>query len=496
MPFASILRSRLPGRPGVRQAGASAVGLLMGLAAVGLLLLGAVTHRQAREQTEARRAIEAGLATQAQLAGLLSDVKSIETGTLAYLLTGQQTHLPPYHEGLARLGGRLRHVGAALRGREEEVIPLRRVGRHTWAAVEDLIATVEALTRGDRQSAQAIAESGIAQAQIEALRIAVREIDERVRRDVAIRADRLQARTAVFEVLIGLVLACTLLCLALHVRNMRRHLRERDRASRALADAVAAAEASSRAKSDFLSGMSHELRTPLNAILGFAETMEMGVFGPLQPRYREYAGLIMASGRHLTALIDDLLDLSKIEAGRMTLNEAVIDAGALLREMAGLFEAEARRRCIRFEIEPPPEAAALLADPRMMRQILINLIGNALRFTGADGRVVLSYREPGPGPIFTVSDSGRGMDPGDVAVAMEPFRQIHAAVDAARGFDRGTGLGLPLTSRLAQLHGGRLVITSAVGVGTTVEVCLPPWRRLPPGRGQGSVARASEPALS
>ena len=252
-------------------------------------------------------------------------------------------------------------------------------------------------------------------------------------------------------------------------------LRERERLQEELAAAREAAEASSRAKSEFLANMSHELRTPLNAIIGFSEIIKVGMHGPLNARYRDYAGDIFESGIHLLGLINDILDLSKLEARQFELCEEGMDVGETIESAMRLVEEQARKGKIELSEDVPEALPLIRADNRRIRQIVINLLSNAVKFTPEGGRVRISAVRKDGGLAITVSDTGIGMAEDQIAKALEPFGQINSML--SRRFE-GTGLGLPLAKKLIELHGGTLSIESTVGAGTAVTVELPPERIL------------------
>jgi signal transduction histidine kinase len=247
----------------------------------------------------------------------------------------------------------------------------------------------------------------------------------------------------------------------------------------ALADARAgqrAAEVANRAKSDFLANTSHELRTPLNAILGFSEMMREAILGPLDERYRSYAADIHGAGQHLLHIISDILDLSKVEVGRLELNEETIDVSQVVASCAGMVRERAVHAGIDLEIALDRKLPLVCADRLRLQQGLLNLVSNAVKFTARGGRVRVQASAPeGQGCTITVSDTGIGMRPEDISVALEPFRQVDSS--HSRRFE-GTGLGLPLSSKLVALHGGALTIESELGQGTTVRVTLPEERVL------------------
>jgi signal transduction histidine kinase len=240
--------------------------------------------------------------------------------------------------------------------------------------------------------------------------------------------------------------------------------------SRRLAVEKERAEKASRAKSAFLANMSHELRTPMNAIIGFAEVIAKQMMGPVQPaRYGDYAQDILRSGQHLLSLINDLLDLAKIEAGRMSLNRDVIDLRESLFEAARVFENDAQNAGVAIAVTAP-DGMGIHADRRALRQMLLNLVSNALRFTQSGGRIDVAVETVGDELHVVVADTGRGIAPETLERLMEPF--VQGAEAAVRG-QQGTGLGLSITRKLIELHGGRFVVESKLGAGTRATLIFP-----------------------
>ncbi len=253
-------------------------------------------------------------------------------------------------------------------------------------------------------------------------------------------------------------------------------LKRRERELRELAETLQAAkeqaELANRSKSDFLANVSHELRTPLNAIIGFSEIMMGEMFGPIgRPQYREYAKDIHASGVHLLSLINDILDLSKIEAGKHELHLEEIDLSAAVGACLRLVRDRATAGALTLEAGIAPDLPPLIADERALKQILLNLLSNAVKFTPAGGRVVVRGALDKAGDFaIAVSDTGIGIAEADIERAMAAFSQVENPLTRKVG---GTGLGLPLVRLLAGLHDGSLALASRPGAGTTVTVTLP-----------------------
>jgi signal transduction histidine kinase len=254
---------------------------------------------------------------------------------------------------------------------------------------------------------------------------------------------------------------------------MRRSLRQRralaatneslERATRELATA-------SRHKSEFLANMSHELRTPLNAIIGFSDVLEQRMAGELNAKQSEYARDISTSGRHLLDLVNEILDLSKVEAGRMELERGELALAETIREALAFVRERAARHGIELAAEIPSDLGTLVADQRKVRQIVLNLLSNAVKFTPDGGRIGVTARRQDGEVQVSVRDTGIGIAPEDHAKVFEEFQQVGRPSERSR---EGTGLGLTLAKRFVELHGGRIWFESEPGKCTTFTFALP-----------------------
>jgi signal transduction histidine kinase len=227
-------------------------------------------------------------------------------------------------------------------------------------------------------------------------------------------------------------------------------------------------------KSKFLANMSHELRTPLNAILGFSEAIQHELFGAIEgtgaTKYREYVGDINSSGKHLLSLINDLLDLSKIEAGKLEISPSNVRLEEIVEDVARMTAPQARDAKVELETYLPSDSVCIFADGRLIMQAILNIVANAVKFSPPGGHVTLRSHLEGHNIVVSVSDEGCGMTKQDLQHVFEPF---HQAGSLETRPEHGTGLGLPLARSIVELHQGGLEIASEIGVGTTVSMWLP-----------------------
>jgi len=241
-----------------------------------------------------------------------------------------------------------------------------------------------------------------------------------------------------------------------------------------LSDSMQEAEMANRAKSELMANVSHELRTPLNAIIGFSSMMKDEMFGPLDGKYKEYAGDINEPGEHLLRLINDILDVAVIEAGKMELREETMNVAEVIDASLQMVHVRSDQGNIRLDKFVDDGLPALYADKRRVKQILLNLLSNAIKFTPLNGEVsITASLTPSGGHMIAIKDSGIGMNKTGVTKALSKFAQLDSGLDRKQD---GTGLGLPLTLGLVESHGGQLHINSEEGKGTTVTVQFPPER--------------------
>lgn len=279
---------------------------------------------------------------------------------------------------------------------------------------------------------------------------------------------------------------------SLEAERLREHVADLERTKRALESTTAdleralqSAAAGSQAKSQFLATMSHELRTPLNAILGFSEMLAGQMFGPLgNQRYVDYVRIIHDSGRHLLDVINEILDFSKLDAGHLKLHEELVDLRSVIDASMKLVECHAADAGVSLYRDIAADLPSLRADPHRLRQILLNILSNAVKFTPQGGHVRVTAAGRGGDLVVAIADTGIGMALEDIPTALEPFRQLDNRL--SRKYE-GTGLGLPLAKRLVEMHGGRLDLASRLGYGTTVTISLPGARCAAPAAAAVSV---------
>jgi signal transduction histidine kinase len=266
---------------------------------------------------------------------------------------------------------------------------------------------------------------------------------------------------------------------------------EAERSAALARSAMIEAQTANRAKTQFLANMSHELRTPLNAIIGFADVLRAGESNP-DSRLAEYADYIYGSGCHLLSIINDILDLSRLESGRQPLTEEVLALQGLIDSCLSIMGRQIDEAGLTIESATAPGLPDISGDARMLKQVIAHLLSNAVKFTPRGGRVRIDAGlSEGGDPTLAVSDTGIGIAPEHLDRVMAPFWQVDGDLNRV---STGTGLGLPLAKALAEAHGGRLAVASAIGVGTCVTVTLPAARCRPGARWPGTADAAAFPA--
>ncbi|MGI8400329.1 MAG: PAS domain-containing sensor histidine kinase [Gemmatimonadaceae bacterium] len=277
----------------------------------------------------------------------------------------------------------------------------------------------------------------------------------------------------------------------------RKHAEERSQQLVFEREARLEAEAASRAKSEFLAIMSHELRTPLNAVLGYSELLELGISGPLTDKMREQVGRIRMSAKHLLGLVNDILDLAKVEAGRLSVSSGPASAAATISAAISLILPQAAAAGLELAVMPVPDAAPVyLGDDERVRQIIVNLLSNAVKFTSPGGKITIVVDRTDSPDLstrlhpnreyvsFCVSDTGSGIADDKLLAIFDPFVQVDTGHARAR---EGSGLGLTISRRLARLMGGDLTVSTKVGEGSSFTLWLP--------ADESSTVNETEPAI-
>jgi signal transduction histidine kinase len=440
-----------------------------------LAVIGAVAYASVNRFAETTDRAERTHVVLRTLEEVFSIITGAETGTRGFVITGDTRYIEPYENAETEAVARLRSLatfidGAPQRARLEYLTPL--VGRR-FAILHE---SVRLRANGGFDDAAAATGTGRGREVMDSIRSVVNAMsaDETARlRERSVAAQRSLRRATTLTAVSFLAAVVLGLAAALVVsRDIDRRLRAEEEARRA----KEVAEAASRAKSEFLAMMSHELRTPLNSVIGFSNVLLLNREGHLRERDLLYLRRIRAGGQHLLSLINEVLDLSKVEAGRMRLERAPVALDTLVEDTIASFEGEIRDRPISLDAEIPPHLTPLMTDPAKLLQVLTNLIGNAIKFTERGRVVVRVIADP-------ASRRPERIDVVDTGIGIAAHRQ-HAIFDAFEQADSstarqygGTGLGLAVSKSLCDLMGYRLEVRSAAGAGSTFSVVLTPTAR-------------------
>lgn len=452
--------------------------MLACLAMLALLLSGARLQK-------AVDAVETTYQAMHELERILGDLRDAEAAQRGYLLTGDETYLAPLVTGRHSSMERLERLSRLLEGKPAQRSQLHRLVPLVGEKLQELDASVEIAAAQGLEAARAIMQTGHSRRVMGGIRDLVHVMvaeEEKALIGEQRDSERLFGRAALFgsaAFLLSIpVLVLFLLLLGRDARAQQALARDlaasNEELNRRVAERTAELEEASRARDVFFAKMSHELRTPLNAVIGFADMIATEALGPIgKARYKDYAADIRLSGEHLLSLINDILDAAKSRQGRLELDDEEIDAGSLVEATARLVLPRAARRRIRIVVENAPGRHILRCDPRRMRQILLNLLSNAVKFSPDQGEVRVGFGVGAQGPAFHVADHGIGMSRDELRQALTPFGLAGRATGQG---EAGTGLGLPLTRELVELHGGELAIETAPGRGTLARVRLPAAR--------------------
>jgi signal transduction histidine kinase/DNA-binding response OmpR family regulator len=426
----------------------------------------ALTIVSARATAQARAIVTAGLAYTQDAENLTEAILDAETGQRGYLLTGELSYLAPYRTALSAEPRLLATLSGGEPGDRLLSVDVRRLTVVVHAKLAELRETLQLRFQGHSAAALALVRTNRGSRLMAAIRLDTAAMNKRA--DVLIEAERKRSHAGQARAnLAGLIayLASGVLVVLMVLVLRRYATAERGRHVAGIAQLEA--ERLSDAKTGFLSRVSHELRTPLNAVLGFGQLLEIE---KLDPDQRETLEQILAGGRHLLAIVNDLLDLSRVESGELRLSTEPVQLAEIIREARSLATPQAADRAVKVRPRDIPEALYVTADRQRLRQVLLNLISNAIKYNRPGGDVALSAGKIESGDIrIEITDTGIGISQEDIGRLFTPFERLDAA---SRGIE-GTGLGLAVAKGLVETMNGSLTITSERGVGTTVWIELP-----------------------
>ena len=423
--------------------------------------------------------------TVAQIERVLSSIENAEAGQRGYLLTGKQSYLADYEAGVRDT----KQILSELRSMEDtfpgQGTQLDLIEEQVQIKFSELAETIQLRRHGDFEAARQRVLNGRGKAVMDKIRAAVDEMRRNSDELLEKRSQEQQqtARDAQWRLMCGSLLSLILARLAWSrldhaVASREVTQAEFQKSAVELREKTALLEGqnaeilrATQLKSEFLANMSHELRTPLNSITGFSEVLIDGIPGPVNEAQREYLGEILGGARHLLHLINDVLDLSKVEAGKMTFRPEPVDLEQSVQDTVQMLKFMAVQKQIQIRSEIDPDGRYAYLDPARFKQVLFNYLSNALKFTLPNGKITV--RVPAEAETWfrlEVQDTGIGIAEKDQAHLFQEFHQLDTSV--AKQF-QGAGLGLALTKRIVEAQGGRVGLTSEPGVGSTFFAILP-----------------------
>ena len=420
-----------------------------------------------------------------QIERVLSSVENAETAQRGYLLTGKPSYLADYQGGVRDTKQILSELHA-----KEDIFPSLRthldlIEELVGSKFSEMAGTIEQRRTGDFEGARRTVLTGRGKAVMDKIRTAINETRRDSYQILEMRSKQQseRARETQWRFVCGAILSLILARLAwsrlyhaVQSREVTQSALEKSAAE--LREKTAQLEGqnaeilkATQLKSEFLANMSHELRTPLNSITGFSEVLIDGVAGPVTEDQREYLGEILEGSRHLLHLINDVLDLAKVESGKMTFRPEVVDLEQSIRGTVQMLELMSQQKQIQIRPEIDPEGRYAFLDEARFKQVLFNFLSNALKFTPSKGNITVRVlAEADRFFRLEVQDTGIGISQKDQQLLFQEFHQLDAGV--AKQF-QGAGLGLALTKRIVEAQGGRVGVESEVGVGSTFFALLP-----------------------
>lgn len=437
---------------------------------IGIIVL--LNYQYAAEQTEARMLVQRSYKAVDGLRSLLESIVSADAAQRAYLLTHSSAYLARYHATTAGLPKQLGVLTPLVSATSDQQKRLDRLTDLLNRKIHDLEQTTALYEGDDPERALDHLRSNDGNGTTRRLSELVGDMVQSEQSVLEIGQKRLSATERGTLVNMTATGSLSLLCIALLVTAVANEMRARRRVAENLGKLKREAEVANRTKAEFIALMSHELRSPLTAVMGFAELLQRRSKGQrIHESCGDYAFRIERSAAHLLDLVNDILDFSKLDAGQLTLYEEKVPLAPLLQDCIRMVMFQSERTAVSLRWSVDPETIAIYADPKRLRQIVINLLANAIKYTPPGGAVTVDAACDDAGALaLTVSDTGIGIAEADMPKVLQPFVQID---NARNRQERGTGLGLPLTKRLVEMHGGTLELHSAIGRGTSVIVRFP-----------------------